>query len=90
MRFHLPGVPNVQLVKENVSICAQYNNQSVAEQNSVDICWNLLMQPEFKDLRAVIYCSTDELKRFRQLVVNVSWMFSSIYIMPGGGCRSFF
>ena len=43
----------------------------IAEQNSVDLCWKLLMSPQYKDLRKAIYSNTDELKRFRQLVVNV-------------------
>jgi hypothetical protein len=31
------GVPNAQLIKENVAIAAVYNNKSIAEQNSLDI-----------------------------------------------------
>lgn len=64
------GVPNAQLVKENVAICSLYRGKSVAEQNSVDISWNLLMEGRFNDLRATIYSSKGELIRFRQLVVN--------------------
>ncbi|CAB9507971.1 Receptor-type guanylate cyclase gcy [Seminavis robusta] len=64
------GVPNIQLVKEKAAICAKYRNQSVAEQNSVDMSWHLLMDPDFQDLRATIYSSQEELTRFRQLVVN--------------------
>ena len=58
-------------MKEGNPICAKYRNQSVAEQNSVDISWNLLMEDRFKDLRATIYSSKGELTRFRQLIVNV-------------------
>lgn len=47
-----------------------YNNQSVAEQNSVDLAWNLLMDENFKNLRGAIYGTEEELGRFRQLVVN--------------------
>ena len=42
----------------------------MAEQNSVDLAWNLLMEPTYKDLRGCIYNTQDELDRFRQLVVN--------------------
>jgi hypothetical protein len=42
----------------------------VAEQNSVDLAWALLMEDDFKDLRNVIYATEEERKRFRQLVVN--------------------
>lgn len=65
-----PGVPNAQLVKEGSQLAAFYNNKSVAEQNSVDLSWNLLMDDNFKNLRNAIYGTHDEMKRFRQLVVN--------------------
>ena len=65
------GVPNTQLIKEHCGIAAVYNNQSVAEQNSVDLAWSLLMEDSFKDLRATIYATEAERKRFRQLTVNV-------------------
>lgn len=65
------GVPNSQLVKEEASIAAVYKNKSVAEQNSIDIAWDLLMQDQYEDLRRVIYSTEDEFHRFRQLLVNV-------------------
>eukprot|EP00980_Cylindrotheca_fusiformis_P005314 scaffold1136_cov146-Cylindrotheca_fusiformis.AAC.27 len=64
-----PGVPNTQLVKENTR-CAQIYKKSVAEQKSVDIAWDMLMSDEYSALRACIYQTEDELRRFRQLVVN--------------------
>jgi 3'5'-cyclic nucleotide phosphodiesterase len=64
------GVPNAQLVKENATIAGLYRNKSVAEQNSVDLSWGLLMDPNYSDLRAAIYSTEEELRRFRQLVVN--------------------
>jgi len=64
------GVPNGQLVKEECHIADLYNNKSVAEQNSIDLVWELLMQPTYDDLRAAIYTTEEELDRFRQLVVN--------------------
>lgn len=64
------GVPNAQLVKEETELAARYNNQSVAEQNSVDVAWGLLMKPDFKELRAAIYCDEAEMVHFRKLVVN--------------------
>lgn len=65
-----PGVPNAQLVKEQTRIAVYYKNQSVAEQNSVDLCWDLLMDPKFRNLRETIYSNDVERARFRQLVVN--------------------
>lgn len=64
------GVPNMTLVKEGSTLAAAYKNQSVAEQNSVEIAWSLFMRPDFVDLRRAIYITKDECKRFRQLVVN--------------------
>ena len=64
------GVPNAQLVKEETDLAVKYQNQSVAEQNSVDVAWSLLMDPRFKDLRAAIYCDEEEMVHFRKLLVN--------------------
>lgn len=64
------GVPNSVLVKEEASVAILYDGKSCAEQNSVDLCWNLLMEDRFSNLRSAIYHSDAELKRFRQLVVN--------------------
>lgn len=64
------GVPNTQLVNEGTEEARRYRDQSVAEQNSIDICWTLLMKDKFKGLRQAIYTTTDDLRRFRQLVVN--------------------
>ncbi|KAL3937168.1 MAG: hypothetical protein SGBAC_007652 [Bacillariaceae sp.] len=65
-----PGVPNSQLVKEHTRNAQIYKNKSVAEQNSVDLAWEIFNQDEYKDLRACIYQTEEELRRFRQLVVN--------------------
>jgi len=64
------GVPNAQLVKEKAPVAAAYKNLSVAEQNSLEIAFELLLEEEYKDLRAAIYREETELKRFRSLVVN--------------------
>jgi hypothetical protein len=64
------GVPNTQLIKENTTIAALYKGKSVAEQNSVDLSWDLLMDERYKNLRRTIYDNDAEFKRFRQLIVN--------------------
>ena len=48
-----------------------YKNKSVAEQNSIDLAWDLLMSNEYSELRKCIYTTKEEFQRFRQLVVNV-------------------
>jgi hypothetical protein len=65
------GVPNSQLSKEEPEMGARYKEESVAEQNSVDIAWDRLMDPAYKELQACIFTSDKELKRFRQYVVNL-------------------
>jgi 3'5'-cyclic nucleotide phosphodiesterase len=64
------GVSNAQLVEEGHSIALAYDGKSVAEQNSIDVAWRILMEARFSDLRACIYASESELKQFRQIVVN--------------------
>ena len=46
------GVPNETLVTEQADVAIQYKGKSVAEQNSLEICWDLLMLDEHKELRA--------------------------------------
>jgi hypothetical protein len=65
------GVTNATLIEENSPIAAVYNNMSVAEQNSVDIAWSLLLDDSFTDLRNCIYTTPAEYNRFRQLIVNM-------------------
>jgi hypothetical protein len=64
------GAPNAQLVREDAPVARLYKGKSIAEQNSFDIAWDLLMEPVYKDIRRLIYCTAGEFKRFRQLVVN--------------------
>lgn len=65
------GVPNPQVMKEDPDLARKYKGSSVAEQNSVDLAWELLMTDSFLELRSAI-CSGDDdnMIRFRQLVVN--------------------
>ena len=64
------GVPNTQLVKENQAIAKAYKNKSVAEQNSVDVTWELLMDDNYSNLRKAIWSTPCEMAHFRQIVVN--------------------
>jgi hypothetical protein len=70
--FYSPpqGVPNSQLVKEKAPIASYYKGRTVAEQNSVDLAWDLLSSDQYKELRSTIYTTVRGRKRFRQLVVN--------------------
>ncbi len=64
------GVSNFQLILERHPIAAKYKEKSIAEQNSVDLAWAMLMDKQFDDLRKCICSTEDEAKRFRQLVIN--------------------
>ena len=65
-----PGVSNAVLVAENDPMAVKHKQKSVAEQNSVELSWSILMQPDFDDLRACIYCNEAEFARFRQVRVS--------------------
>jgi 3'5'-cyclic nucleotide phosphodiesterase len=64
------GCSNVQLMKEQPHIGTKYRNTSVAEQNSLDVSWSLLMSSQFNQLRTELFGTQSELIRFRQLIVN--------------------
>jgi len=65
------GVPNAVLVKEGAQIAQFYQGKSVAEQNSVDLAWDLLHDSQYDELRAVIFPTEAEKRHFRQIVANV-------------------
>jgi 3'5'-cyclic nucleotide phosphodiesterase len=65
-----PGVPNAQLVKEGAVEASLYKGKSIAEQNSFDRFWSILMSPKYEALRKTIYTTDSGLRRFRSLVVN--------------------
>ncbi len=65
-----PGVPNSQLVKEGTEMAETYEGKSIAEQNSINLAWSILLQDKYKELRKSICRSQCEASRFRQLVVN--------------------
>ena len=71
---------NAQLVKEGHHLAAKYV-RSVAEQNSLDLTWELLMGSEFKQLREFLLPTKTEMQRFRQLVVNVRKLFACFSVL---------
>lgn len=66
-----PGVPNSALVKEQDPLAIKYGRRSIAEQHSVDVAWEILMSPQYKDLQNCIWQNKEELVRLRQLIVNM-------------------
>lgn len=69
--FLLSGVPNPQRNKEEPELADKYHGRSIAEQNSIDLTWSSLMNPKFQNLQEAIFSSVDEIRRFRQLLVNL-------------------
>lgn len=65
-----PGVPNSQLVAESSPLAQKYGGKSVAEQNSVDLAFGILIEDRFAKLRRAIYRNEVEMRRFRELAVN--------------------
>jgi 3'5'-cyclic nucleotide phosphodiesterase len=57
-------------VRERDTTAQRYKNQSVAEQNSVDIAWSLFMEDSFVNFRKVLCPTQNDRKHFRQLIVN--------------------
>jgi hypothetical protein len=72
------GVPNFQLAEEDPVLAEKYIHKSIAEQHSVNIAWELLMLPGFKNLRSCIFYNREECQRFRHLIVN-SLMATDIF-----------
>jgi hypothetical protein len=68
------GVPNQQLVIENDPLALQYNDRSVAEQQSLSIAFTELLKENYDDLRIVMFPFTfsgDGYRRFRGAVANL-------------------
>ena len=65
-----PGVTNVQLVKENKRLARIFQGRCIAEQNSFQCAWDLLMDPSFDYLRQAIYTTKEEFHHFRDLAIN--------------------
>jgi hypothetical protein len=64
------GLSNTTLVEKNFGVAQIFANKSIAEQNSVVIAWELLMEPRFAALQTCIFNDDHGRRRFRQLVVN--------------------
>lgn len=65
------GVSNAQLMLEEPAMGEFYKGKSIAEQNSLDLSWDLLMSAEYSELRVCMFGNTADMLRFRQVMVNV-------------------
>jgi class 3 adenylate cyclase len=64
------GLTNKELIEMKAPVALVYREKCVAEQNSVDVAWRLLMEGDYNELRACIYGSDAEKGRFRELIVD--------------------
>lgn len=64
------GLRNEELVQQRLPAAIIYKGRSIAEQNSLDVAWKVLMDDDFRELRDCIYTNKHEFRRFRQLLVN--------------------
>ena len=65
------GISNMQVGVEMPAMAGKYRNRSILEQNSIELAWGMLMNPEYRNLQQCIFTNEFELRRFRQLVVNL-------------------
>ena len=65
------GVSNQQRGREEPELAKRYHDKSVAEQNSIELAWDLFMLPKFSNLQRAIFSTEDDVRRFRQLIVNL-------------------
>lgn len=63
-------MPNSQLAIEDKVLAQVYKGKSIAEQNSIDLAWDLFMSRDLADLRLAICGTEPEMRHFRQLVIN--------------------
>lgn len=80
------GVSNSQLANEEGDLATKYCNKSIAEQRSVDVCWDLLMQDEYDALRRTMFRTRKEMMRFRQVLVNTV-LATDIFDSESNGLR---
>ncbi|KAL3941949.1 MAG: hypothetical protein SGBAC_003777 [Bacillariaceae sp.] len=64
------GIPNRQLADENPVLAGKYKNKSIAEQNSIDTAWTILMSGRYSNLHKCLFDSPEEKQRLRHLLVN--------------------
>jgi len=65
------GVPNAQLVEENHDLASKYDH-SIAENNSIAVAWELLMNPAFEAFRTCIAPNEAYLKAFHETIINAT------------------
>ena len=72
------GVSNTQLVAEKSPVALRYENESVAENNSLTLAWRFLMRPEFEQFVEFI-CPTRSDKDHFQKVMSSAVLATDVF-----------
>lgn len=65
------GIPNRQLAMEDDELAIKYNDQSIAENQSLFIGFSELLKKDYEKLRLVIFPKSEDYRRFRAACVNL-------------------
>jgi len=65
------GIPNRQLALEDEYLAIKYNDQSVAENESLYIGFSTLLAKKYEKLRKVIFPEREDYRRFRGACINL-------------------
>ena len=66
-------------MKEDPILGSRFDERSVAEQNSLKQCFDLLKMDNYMNLRRTLFHTNQEQTRFRQLVVNTVMATEYVY-----------
>eukprot|EP00536_Pseudo-nitzschia_multiseries_P006929 jgi/Psemu1/255775/estExt_Genewise1Plus.C_1540020 len=65
------GIPNRQLAMEDEDLAIKYNDQSIAENESLFIGFSELLRPKYDALRGVLFPEREDYRRFRRACINL-------------------
>lgn len=65
------GVSNQVLIDECDPLSILYNDQSVLEQRSLAVAFTVLMEPQFEELRHVMFPTQKSFMEFRKIVIDL-------------------
>jgi len=65
------GIPNRQLAMENDELAIKYNDQSIAENESLFIGFSELLKPKYTNFRNVVFPEREDYRRLRKACVNL-------------------
>ncbi|KAL3904153.1 MAG: hypothetical protein SGARI_005047, partial [Bacillariaceae sp.] len=65
------GIPNRELAQEDDELAIKYNDQSIAENQSLFIGFSELLKSDYDKLRVVIFPKKEDYRRFRSACVNL-------------------